>query len=67
MCNYESFINRRSEKWLKVSKSRLQMLLESHVIDVLENVGLNGQKIVWIRLENWDTALFSADEILEVR
>ncbi|CAH0556803.1 unnamed protein product [Brassicogethes aeneus] len=63
--NYQSFIDRRRDTWLKVDRKKLKTILESQVIDVLENNGRLDQIVVWIRIEKWDTHKFSADEILE--
>lgn len=33
---------------------------------MLDDDGIQEQKVVWIRIENWDPQVFSADEVLEV-
>ncbi|XP_018569331.1 alpha-tocopherol transfer protein-like [Anoplophora glabripennis] len=64
--NFQSFIERRQDNWLKLEKGLVENILESQIIDVLDEVGRHGQTIVWIRLEKWDPEVFSADEILKV-
>lgn len=66
LCNYQSFVERRRDTWLNIDKTKLSIILESCVIDVLENQGELEQKVVWIRLEKWNPELFSADDILQV-
>ncbi|CAG9832433.1 unnamed protein product [Diabrotica balteata] len=64
--NFESFVDRHRNKWLKLKKSRIELILNCQIVEILENTGLQGQHIVWIRLENWDPQLITADEILEI-
>ncbi|XP_049822351.1 alpha-tocopherol transfer protein-like [Aethina tumida] len=66
LCNYQSFVERRRDTWLNIDKTKLSTILESCVIDVLENQGELEQKVVWIRLEKWNPELFSADDILQI-
>ncbi|KAJ8933609.1 hypothetical protein NQ318_002772 [Aromia moschata] len=44
VCSFESFINRRCDKWLKKEKSRLEYIFQSQIVDVLEKNGLQKQK-----------------------
>ncbi|XP_023014180.2 alpha-tocopherol transfer protein-like [Leptinotarsa decemlineata] len=64
--NFESFINRRRHKWLRHRKSRLETILGSQIVDVLDEPGLQEQKVIWIRIEKWDPQQIAVDEILEV-
>ncbi|KAG5872751.1 hypothetical protein JTB14_016188 [Gonioctena quinquepunctata] len=64
--NFESFISRRRQKWLRHQKTRLEIILGSQIVDVLDKTGLQDQKVVWIRLDKWDPQYITIDEVLEV-
>ncbi|XP_057651394.1 alpha-tocopherol transfer protein-like [Diorhabda carinulata] len=63
--NYESFVKRRKERWLTMKKTRIELLIQYQIVEILLSPGIQGQYIVWIRLENWDPGTVEADEILE--
>lgn len=42
-------------------------MIESEVVYLFDKHGLRNQKIVWIRVDKWDTKNFTADEILKVK
>ncbi|CAG9814482.1 unnamed protein product [Phaedon cochleariae] len=64
--NFESFVDRRRSRWLKLDRNNLEKILLDQIVDVSDKNGLQGQKVVWIRLEKWDPQVFTADELLEV-
>lgn len=66
MQNFDSFVERRHTRWLNLRSSRIEEILNAQIVDVLDDDGIQEQKVVWIRVKNWDPQVFSADEILEV-